>query len=1520
MKIYLYLNSKIVDFSLPEEIDGSFSFDDNENEEYKLINIDAKDGNWVIYSTKNVKLISNNNVVESSIITNDNFYVIRRNDINYLLYVSDLKQSNVKIYNYDDKINLAIGNNDNANIKYVCPYLSNSLIKVSYKDNKLVLENPDKMFGIYINNKILLTQNMFIKIGDQINIYGLKIIFLKGRILINCSNERLMVIENSANISNCMVDISSELKNIELEEQSLYKKEDYYSKSPRIRRFVENKVIKLSPPPKNDSNHELPIILTIGPMMTMGIMSAVSLVSTGSKLFSGQTTIADEWPGLITSALMIISIIMWPVLTRNYNEKMKNKQGKEIISKYKNYLNEKKQELETEKKNQRDIILENLVSPSECLRIIENRNMNFWDKRIEQNDFLVARIGIGNELFSTKIEFPEEGFTIEEDELRKQAEEMIEEFKYIENVPIGYSFYDNKLTAVMSDIGKSFKFVSNILLQLITFYSYDDLKLVVFTNEDNKDEWEYVKYLNHNFNNERTFRFFASDNDSAKEVSEYLHIELNERIAKKNNNTLFKPHYLIIVDDYEKVKRYDFIKTLTELDDNFGFSIIIIESRLSKLPSKCNNFISLSGSSSAVLKNSYEKQEQIVFMEDINSNIDMMSVAKVLANIPIEFEEGIKSLPDMLSFMEMERVGKVEQLNIQTRWKENDSTISLKTEIGVDEQGDLMYLDLHEKHHGPHGLIAGTTGSGKSEFIITYILSMAINYSPDDVSFILIDYKGGGLALAFENKNAGIYLPHLAGIITNLDKSEMDRTLVSINSELHRRQEMFNYVRDKLGESTIDIYKYQRLYHEGKINEPIPHLFIICDEFAELKAQQPEFMDNLISVARIGRSLGVHLILATQKPSGVVNEQIWSNTRFRVCLKVQDESDSKEMLKRSEAASLKHVGRYYLQVGYDEYFALGQSAWCGTKYYPSETIVKQVDKSINFINDYGIFVKSIQSSSGIKLEQKGEQLSAILKYIMDVSNKVQKKSRKLWLDNIPNVILVDNLEKKYNVDFKSYDISAIIGEYDAPEKQSQGPVVFNYLKNGNTIVYGNDGSENECFLNTLIYSTVKNYSVNDINYYIVDYGSESLRRYKKLPHVGGIVFAGEDEKYNNLFKMIKEEIYTRKNLFADYGGEYANYVKNSNGNEKLPLKVVIINNYDSVYESNPNIYDDLPELVRDSERYGIVFIITANAANSVHSKISSNFSNVYTFKLKDLSDYSSVLGIRVRTYPREIFGRGLCRLDDVHEFQVASILENEDNLNNYILEFINNQNNLTNNKVKKIPILPNVVGITDVKENITTINEVPIGIDKKELEIINVDYLSNLGNIITSTKLDNTKNFVKSLLHIFNNIHNNNLIVIDSQKQLELKKEEYRNYYTDDFDNVLLKINEYVVNSINSKSNNSGVILIYGLNKFINKLSNATKLNELINNIKKYEKISLIIGEDYNKIKNYCFESWFTSIFNLNNGIWIGRGITDQNLLRLTSVSKEMTKDYKNDMGYLVDDGMALLCKLIDFISDDVEE
>lgn len=256
-------------------------------------------------------------------------------------------------------------------------------------------------------------------------------------------------------------------------------------------------------------------------------------------------------------------------------------------------------------------------------------------------------------------------------------------------------------------------------------------------------------------------------------------------------------------------------------------------------------------------------------------------------------------MPESLGFMEMFKTDNVLQLNVPDRGRNHDSSRSLAAPVGLGGKGELIDLDLHEDAHGPHGLIAGTTGSGKSEFIITWVLSMCVNYSPDEAAFVLIDYKGGGLAGAFDNER--YRLPHLAGTITNLDGAAVARSMVSIQSELKRRQALFNEACDITGEATMDIGKYISYWRQGVLKDPCPHLFVVADEFAELKQQEPAFMDELVSAARIGRSLGLHLVLATQKPTGVVSDQISSNARFRVSLKVADASDSREMIRRPDA-------------------------------------------------------------------------------------------------------------------------------------------------------------------------------------------------------------------------------------------------------------------------------------------------------------------------------------------------------------------------------------------------------------------------------------------------------------------------------------------------------------------------------------------------------------------------------------------------------------------------------------------
>ena len=206
---------------------------------------------------------------------------------------------------------------------------------------------------------------------------------------------------------------------------------------------------------------------------------------------------------------------------------------------------------------------------------------------------------------------------------------------------------------------------------------------------------------------------------------------------------------------------------------------------------------------------------------------------------------------------------------------------------------------------------------------------MALLFHPYEVSFVIIDFKGGGMVNQFKD------LPHLVGAITNIDGKEIDRSLKSIKAELKKRQRLF-------AEAEVNhIDKYIKKYKAGEVSEPLPHLILIVDEFAELKAEQPEFMKELISAARIGRSLGVHLILATQKPSGQVDDQIWSNSRFKLCLKVQDQQDSNEVLKSPLAAEIKEPGRAYLQVGNNEIFELFQSAYSGAPEKTDNSNVKE---------------------------------------------------------------------------------------------------------------------------------------------------------------------------------------------------------------------------------------------------------------------------------------------------------------------------------------------------------------------------------------------------------------------------------------------------------------------------------------------------------------------------------------------------------------------------------------------------
>lgn len=1524
MIIYLYLEDKLLTFRLPNQILGSYSFDEYDEEEDKLINIDAKDNNWILYSTKNSQILNGNNIIQNIVLKPDNFYVLKRNNKNYLIYTTSSFNNNNTLYKFDEKLNLIVGNSNECNINYQIGLLNDCLIKIHYVNNVLVLEKTGNRL-IYINKNAFNLASVRLNCGTEIDIYGLRIYIFNNMVLINNPANRVKINVQACFLTNYFMPEFQEPKNIEIKDIDLYNKDDYFLKSPRIRRLIETKNIKLTSPPKTEEEKDMPLILTLGPMFTMGIISVVTLISSISKIISKEATIAESITSLITAGAMLLSMLLWPLLTNFYNKKIKSKKLKESVDKYETYLEEKRKSFEKEEKIQRDILNENLLSTEECFNIIKNKNINFWNKRIDQNDFLNVRIGKGNQLLDIKLDYQEDDFILENNTLREKIDKMIEEFKYIENVPIGYSFYDNPITAIMGNRNKCMSFVDNLLLQLLSFYTYEDLKIVLFTDSFKKDRWEYIKYLNHNFDNERDFRFFSSDYESAKTIMEYLTFELNNRLSVEGA-TLYKPHYFIVVDGYDRVKQFDFIKQLTETDKNLGFTLVIIEQKIGNLPSKCSNFITIGQKTSGLLKNSYEKQEKIDFIDEVNNTFNMLDISKYLANIPIEFEEGIKQLPNAISFLEMEKVGKVEQLNILNRWNTNDATSSLKAEVGVDENNELIYLDLHEKFHGPHGLIAGMTGSGKSEFIITYILSLAINYSPDDVEFILIDYKGGGLAFAFENKTTGMCLPHLAGTITNLDKAEMDRTLVSIDSEIKRRQKVFNDARDKLGESTIDIYKYQKMYRAGLVKEPVSHLFIISDEFAELKNQQPEFMEQLISTARIGRSLGVHLILATQKPSGVVDPQIWSNTRFRICMKVQDKSDSNEVIKCPDAAFLKQTGRFYFQVGYNEVFVLGQAAWAGGKYIPSERYNKTIDTSIDFINPVGYIVKSMETKP--KNEKvsasNGEELLNIVKYLSEIANQQNIKCRPLWLEKIPREIRIEDLAIKYNYQKVNFIVNPIVGEYDVPSKQEQRLLTLPLTDDGNTLIYGATGSGKENFIITLIYSSMLYYTPEEINYYIIDFGSGALNMFSKCPIVGDILKPEEEDKVENLYKMIKNIIDERKKLFSDFGGDYQSYLKNSG--KSVPNLVIIINNYESYQELYEKFEDELTMLTRECNKYGIYFIFALSTPNGLRFKLKQNFALTYVLQQNNEDDYVSILGSVNKNYPAKIFGRGIIKTDSVYEFQTAFATD-KDNITKYIKEKCNYYSTKYDVVAKKVPVLPNTVIFENIYSEKIKENELLIGLNKNDLSSSKININKNYISLVTAMDLNDTNKFINNVIKQMIRRDFKSLLVINAEDyEIDLNYINKYQYVNKKFDSIFDKLYNFVNQQYETyESNNYDKsifnnikplnCIIIGINSFKNKLSsdNQDKYSDLFIKAKDLGIINFIIVDSINEFKSIEYDNWYKNTVDNSTGIWIGNGINDQFSLKINQKIPELREnDVPESFCFVIHKGKPKYVKYIE--------
>lgn len=1151
---------------------------------------------------------------------------------------------------------ITVGNNAGNIISYDFKgYISQNHCMIFRYQSQWVLQDFSKN-GTYLNGKRVHGQT-YLDFGDRINLFGMSIIFLESCIAVCTLSGNCVVDEN-------ILPYFYPGENADLT-RTLPEKtgKEYFKRSPRMMENLYTEEIEIEAPPQLNKTVKKPLLLTIGPSFTMAIpmmlgcvMAVISAKSRGAE--SG----IYMFTGMITAVSSAILGVMWALINLRYagREEERNEQHRynaygEHLLNITEYIRQKYDE------NVR-AMFRMYPSGQECAGIGHN-DVRLWNRNERHQDFMTVRLGTGTVPFQAEIKIPKERFTLIKDDLSEKPAVIRETYQMLHNVPVCLDIRDKGVIGVIGGREKNgaYPVVYSMIAQTAASNCYTDVKMVFLYREERAEFWSFAKWLPHVWSEDHKTRFIASNKsevgDILYELSRVFRMRTEEQTEKKEDPL---PHYLFFIDDTELLEGELLEHMILNPWPEYGITTILLTERYEELPNSCENIIQNDENQSRFFHVfEKERESENLICEGVTCE-QLENLSRRLCDIEVNEVKDNGEIPNTLDFFEMFGVSSLEQLNVIERWKKNRNYENMRVPIGQKNGGAVCYLDIHEKYHGPHGLVAGTTGSGKSETLQTYILSLAVNFSPDDIAFFIIDFKGGGMANLFSG------LPHMVGQISNLSGNQVRRAMISIKSENMRRQRIF------AEHNVNNINAYTRLFKSREAEYPVPHLFIIIDEFAELKREEPEFMKELISVAQVGRSLGVHLILATQKPSGTVDDNIWSNSKFRLCLRVQDRQDSNDMLHKPDAAYITQAGRGYLQVGNDEIYEQFQSGYSGAEY---------IDDPKKNCSPVAVMVtltgKEAVSGNNTRKKNFGKkkisQLEAVVGYLQKTAQKQgYGQSMLLWLPVLPEELYLEQLEGYQEEIFKDgcwkehhgkWQLETLVGLYDDPANQAQKPLKLSFSEGGHLAVCGTIATGKSTFLQTFLYGMIHRYNPQELNFYILDYSSRMLLPYEKAPHCGGVMIDTDIDKVNKFFYMLEEIIIERKQLFK--GGSFSQYIQSGRGKRISPI-LVVIDNYANFREKTSGKYDEnMLRLSREGIGYGIFLVISSGGfgTNEIPSRIGDNIKTVISLEMGDKFKYSEVLRTtRVETLPEaDVKGRGLAWVEgSVLEFQTALPLAAED--------------------------------------------------------------------------------------------------------------------------------------------------------------------------------------------------------------------------------------------------------------------
>lgn len=1002
----------------------------------------------------------------------------------------------------------------------------------------------------------------------------------------------------------------------------------HFNRSPRLDPQYLGSVLKAPEPPEHPKPPRLPYLALLAPLVMGGVLLAVN-------------------PG---NPLSIAFIALSPLLLiAGYidNRIQGRRQWREARAQFEESVEAIDAEVTRLHELERAGRLSEAPAVGDVVRGARDLTALLWTRRPEHDSFLALRLGVGRMPSRHELEMP--GQRKGPADLWASLQELALKTAWIDGVPVTENLRESGSLGV-AGVGDGSRAVARgLVAHLVGSHSPAELVLTSISSSLSARGWEWLKWLPHSGSAYSPLNSPPLVTGGAPSVALISDLEglIEARLAADDDSPVILPVVLVVVEDDAPVERARLVG-LAERGPAVGVHLLWVADSVARIPAACRTFVEVGEGDGGVLTGYVRSGIAIqpVACEPLAAT-DALDFARRLAPV---VDAGARvddssDLPRSVSLLQVvgTELGTDSEAVLQ-RWQETNSILTgprASAAIGrsrpnlraVFGQAAAEPFALDLRTDGPHALVGGTTGSGKSEFLQAWVLGLASAHSPQRVSFLFVDYKGGS---AFAEC---LDLPHTVGLVTDLSPHLVRRALTSLRAELRYREHLFNRKKVK------DIIEMEKL---GDPEVP-PSLIIIVDEFAALATEVPEFVDGVVDVAQRGRSLGLHLILATQRPAGVIRDNLRANTNLRVALRMADESDSDDVLGTPMAAAFDPAlpGRAAAKTGPGR-IRVFQSGYAGgwTSDIPAPTEIEVEDLRFGPATAW----QSPSSTAEIAAPSGPTDIQRVVKTIKSAARAAELPApRKPWLPELAPAYDFSKLPSRRT------DTELVLGVVDDAAQQSQPTVSYLPDRDGNMAVIGTGGSGKSTALRAVAVSSAITMRGGPVQVYGLDFAAGGLQMLEVLPHVGAIISGDDEERVARLLRWLRDLVDDRAVRYAEArAGGIVDYRRIANRPQEARIILLLdgMGAFREAFESSVTSpwFSVFSQIATDGRAVGVHVVVSGDRSGSIPMSLSSSIQRRLVLRLSNIDEYS-MLGVDSDVLsPASPPGRGIL---DAEEVQIA---------------------------------------------------------------------------------------------------------------------------------------------------------------------------------------------------------------------------------------------------------------------------